>query len=54
MNAKRDMLSKRYEDMRDDKLDLYNLKPDGKMSWGGHIQQFLDWQRGLEKFLRTI
>ncbi len=34
------LLKKRHWDMREDKMDLFNTRPSGPMSWAGHQQQF--------------
>jgi RHS repeat-associated protein len=47
----RGIVKKRYAEMRLDKLDLYRNIPTGRMSWGGHQQQFIQAQGTLRSFL---
>jgi len=47
------ILKQRYWDMREDKLDLFNTRPTGRMSWGGHQQQFRQWQTVLRGYLES-
>ncbi|HEX2752271.1 MAG TPA: RHS repeat-associated core domain-containing protein, partial [Alphaproteobacteria bacterium] len=46
-----DLLKRRYYELLEDKLDLYNLKPTGAFSWQGHRQQFLQVQKTLRGLL---
>ena len=43
----------RYWALKVDKLDLFNTRPTGKMSWAGHIQQFRQSQGNLRAALLT-
>lgn len=52
IKSRRDELAKRYQDMREDKGNLFSLNPTGRMSWQGHIDQFLDKQENLRKQLK--
>ena len=45
------LLKKRYWDMREDKIVLFNTKPSGTMSWAGHQQQFVQRQKALRRLL---
>lgn len=47
------MLKKRYLEMRADKLDLFNTKPTGKISWDGREQHFRQWQTVLRGYLES-
>ncbi len=52
INEARNELTKRYQDMREDKNNLYpdNVGPDGT-TWKGHKDQYDGWQRRLRKLL---
>ena len=47
------VVKQRFWDLRQDNLDLFINKPSGKMSWAGHIQQFVQWRNTLRKLLET-
>ena len=51
INSRVNLLKKRYWELLEDKLDLYNTRPTGSMSWEGHRQQFQGVQRGLRRLL---
>jgi hypothetical protein len=44
-------LKKRHGDMLADKMDLFNTRPTGPMSWQGHIDQFKQKQKNLRRQL---
>lgn len=57
IKERRDELQQRYDEMREDKLDLFNQhrteaeSAPGIGSWDGHVKQFQQKQRSLRKML---